>query len=85
MRNLTDKVPIPCRMLWKPAPSGECRLNLLYREEEREMLPLCGAEGIGALAAFGALPERRPLLYAGDLAPGEMRREAARLPPRRRG
>ena len=24
-------------------------VNLLYREEEREMLPLCGAEGIGVI------------------------------------
>jgi aryl-alcohol dehydrogenase-like predicted oxidoreductase len=24
-------------------------LNLLYREEEREMLPLCAAEGIGII------------------------------------
>ena len=25
------------------------RVNLLYREEEREMLPLCAAEGIGVI------------------------------------
>ncbi|HEV8152703.1 MAG TPA: alpha-(1-_3)-arabinofuranosyltransferase family protein [Solirubrobacteraceae bacterium] len=37
-----------------------------------------GADGIGALAAFGALPRRRPLLYAGDLSAAELRREAAR-------
>jgi aryl-alcohol dehydrogenase-like predicted oxidoreductase len=24
-------------------------VNLLYREEEREMLPLCAAEGIGVI------------------------------------
>ena len=24
-------------------------LNLLYREEEREMMPLCRAEGIGVI------------------------------------
>ena len=29
VRKLTDKVPIPCRMLWEPAPSGECRMEAL--------------------------------------------------------
>ena len=51
-------------------------LNLLYREEEREMLPLCRAEGIGVipwsplargrLARDGARSRRRS-------APGRMR------------
>ena len=36
-----------------------------------------GAEGVAALAAFGALPPDRPLLYAGDLSTADMRREAA--------
>jgi hypothetical protein len=36
-----------------------------------------GAEGVAALAAFGALPADRPLLYAGDLSADELRREAA--------
>jgi arabinofuranan 3-O-arabinosyltransferase len=34
------------------------------------------AEGLAGLAAFGALPERAPILYAGDLDAGELRREA---------
>jgi arabinofuranan 3-O-arabinosyltransferase len=36
------------------------------------------AEGLTALAAFGALPERAPVRYAGDLSRGELRAEAAR-------
>jgi arabinofuranan 3-O-arabinosyltransferase len=36
------------------------------------------AAGLANLAAFGALPERHPILYAGDLTSGELRREAAR-------
>jgi hypothetical protein len=35
------------------------------------------AEGLAGLAAFGALPGRAPLLYAGDLTARELRREAA--------
>ncbi|HEY7600167.1 MAG TPA: alpha-(1-_3)-arabinofuranosyltransferase family protein, partial [Candidatus Limnocylindrales bacterium] len=34
------------------------------------------AQGLAGLAAFGALPERRPLLYAGDLTDAELRRYA---------
>jgi len=36
------------------------------------------AEGLAGLAAFGALPERDPILYAGDLTGAELRRHAAR-------
>ena len=36
------------------------------------------AEGLAGLAAFGALPARDAILYAGDLEPGELRRIAAR-------
>jgi arabinofuranan 3-O-arabinosyltransferase len=36
------------------------------------------AEGLAGLAAFGALPARAPILYAGDLAPHAVRRHAAR-------
>ena len=47
--------------------------NLLYREEEREMLPLCEAEGIGVipwsplasgLAELGVADRARPLMAA---------------------
>jgi aryl-alcohol dehydrogenase-like predicted oxidoreductase len=34
---------------WARFVSMQDHYNLLYREEEREMLPLCGAEGIGVL------------------------------------
>ncbi|MFM7350598.1 MAG: aldo/keto reductase [Erythrobacter sp.] len=34
---------------WTQFISMQNQLNLLYREEEREMLPLCGAEGVGVI------------------------------------
>jgi aryl-alcohol dehydrogenase-like predicted oxidoreductase len=34
---------------WSRFVSMQNYVNLLYREEEREMLPLCAAEGIGAI------------------------------------
>ena len=34
---------------WTRFATMQNHLNLLYREEEREMLPLCAAEGIGVL------------------------------------
>src|SRR5918995_3676629 len=34
---------------WTRFVSMQNHLNLLYREEEREMLPLCSAEGIGVI------------------------------------
>ncbi|MEI9900377.1 MAG: aldo/keto reductase [Hyphomicrobium sp.] len=34
---------------WTRFVSMQDHLNLLYREEEREMLPLCAAEGIGVI------------------------------------
>jgi len=34
---------------WAPFVSMQDHYNLLYREEEREMLPLCRSEGIGVL------------------------------------
>jgi arabinofuranan 3-O-arabinosyltransferase len=37
-----------------------------------------GAEGLADMAAFGALPERRPILYAGDLTTPALQRYAAR-------
>jgi hypothetical protein len=35
------------------------------------------AQGLADLAAFGALPQRRPILYAGDLTKAQLRDEAA--------
>ena len=34
---------------WTPSVSMQNHLNLLYREEEREMLPLCRSEGIAVV------------------------------------
>ncbi|WP_429818004.1 aldo/keto reductase [Ensifer sp. B1-9] len=34
---------------WAAFASMQLHLNLIYREEEREMLPLCRAEGIGVM------------------------------------
>lgn len=34
---------------WTPFASMQNHYNLLYREEEREMMPLCAAEGVGVL------------------------------------
>lgn len=34
---------------WAPFVSMQPHYNLMYREEEREMLPLCQAEGIGVI------------------------------------
>jgi aryl-alcohol dehydrogenase-like predicted oxidoreductase len=34
---------------WTPFASMQNHYNLLYREEEREMMPLCVAEGVGVL------------------------------------
>lgn len=48
---------------WAPFVSMQNHYNLLYREEEREMLPLCRAEGIGVIPwsplARGALAGNR--------------------------
>ena len=48
---------------WAPFVSMQPHYNLIYREEEREMLPLCRAEGIGVLPwsplARGALAGKR--------------------------
>ena len=34
---------------WTPFVSMQPQYNLVYREEEREMLPLCGDQGIGVI------------------------------------
>lgn len=48
---------------WAPFISMQPHYNLIYREEEREMLPLCVEEGIGVIPwsplARGALAGRR--------------------------
>jgi len=49
---------------WAPFVSMQPHYNLMYREEEREMLPLCRSEGIGVIpwsplarGRLGRLPE----------------------------
>ncbi|MEP6547721.1 MAG: aldo/keto reductase [Gammaproteobacteria bacterium] len=37
------------RNRWTPFVSMQNHYNLLYREEEREMMPLCAADGIGVI------------------------------------
>ena len=53
---------------WTRFVSMQDHLNLLYREEEREMLPLCRAEGIGVTPysplASGRLTRRRTARFA---------------------
>jgi aryl-alcohol dehydrogenase-like predicted oxidoreductase len=48
---------------WAPFVSMQPHYNLIYREEEREMLPLCRAEGVGVIPwsplARGLLAGRR--------------------------
>lgn len=49
---------------WAPFVSMQPHYNLIYREEEREMLPLCRSEGIGVIPwsplARGRLAGRKP-------------------------
>ncbi|MFZ0387498.1 MAG: aldo/keto reductase [Solirubrobacteraceae bacterium] len=49
---------------WTPFISMQNRYNLLYREEEREMIPLCSDQGVGVLPysplARGLLAGTRP-------------------------
>jgi 1-deoxyxylulose-5-phosphate synthase len=54
---------------WAPFIAMQNHYNLLYREEEREMLPLCLAEGIGVIPWS---PLARGML-AGKHKPGEKR------------
>lgn len=47
---------------WERFSSMQCQHNLLYRENEREVLPLCQAEGVGVIAYS---PLARGLLTGG--------------------
>ena len=55
--------------------SMQPQYNLIYREEEREMLPLCLAEGIGVIPWS---PLARGFLAGGRPAPGQGETERAR-------
>src|SRR5580658_1750995 len=60
---------------WTPFVSMQPQLNLVYREEEREMLPLCRDQGIGVIPWS---PLARGFLAGGRASPGEGNTERAR-------
>ncbi|MDX5393887.1 MAG: aldo/keto reductase [Caulobacteraceae bacterium] len=60
---------------WVRFSSMQPQYNLVYREEEREMLPLCKAEGIGVIPWS---PLARGFLAGGRAKPGEGNTERAR-------
>jgi 1-deoxyxylulose-5-phosphate synthase len=60
---------------WTPFVSMQPQYNLVYREEEREMLPLCESEGVGVIPWS---PLARGFLAGGRAAPGEGNTERAR-------
>jgi len=60
---------------WTPFVSMQPQYNLVYREEEREMLPLCRDQGIGVIPWS---PLARGFLAGGRAKPGEGETERAR-------
>jgi aryl-alcohol dehydrogenase-like predicted oxidoreductase len=60
---------------WTPFVSMQPQYNLVYREEEREMLPLCRDQGIGVIPWS---PLARGFLAGGRTSPGEGNTERAR-------
>jgi 1-deoxyxylulose-5-phosphate synthase len=60
---------------WVRFVSMQPQYNLVYREEEREMLPLCRAEGVGVIPWS---PLARGFLAGGRTAPKEGNTERAR-------
>jgi aryl-alcohol dehydrogenase-like predicted oxidoreductase len=60
---------------WVRFVSMQPQYNLVYREEEREMLPLCRADGVGVIPWS---PLARGFLAGGRAAPGEGNTERAR-------
>ncbi|HXQ12601.1 MAG TPA: aldo/keto reductase [Caulobacteraceae bacterium] len=60
---------------WTPFVSMQPQYNLVYREEEREMLPLCRGEGVGVIPWS---PLARGFLAGGRAAPREGNTERAR-------
>jgi aryl-alcohol dehydrogenase-like predicted oxidoreductase len=74
---------------WTKFVSMQNHVNLLYREEEREMLPLCAAEGIGVIPwsplARGRLTRDVSATTARSEADQSVNRSTQRLPtPTRR-
>jgi aryl-alcohol dehydrogenase-like predicted oxidoreductase len=60
---------------WTPFVSMQPQYNLVYREEEREMLPLCADQGVGVIPWS---PLARGFLAGGRASPGEGNTERAR-------
>ena len=60
---------------WSRFVSMQPQYNLVYREEEREMLPLCKDQGIGVIPWS---PLARGFLAGGRASPGEGNTERAR-------
>jgi aryl-alcohol dehydrogenase (NADP+) len=60
---------------WTPFVSMQPQYNLVYREEEREMLPLCRDQGVGVIPWS---PLARGFLAGGRAHPGEGNTERAR-------
>ncbi|MGI9170290.1 MAG: aldo/keto reductase [Caulobacteraceae bacterium] len=60
---------------WTPFVSMQPQYNLVYREEEREMLPLCRDQGIGVIPWS---PLARGFLAGGRAKPGKGDTERAR-------
>jgi aryl-alcohol dehydrogenase (NADP+) len=60
---------------WTPFVSMQPQYNLVYREEEREMLPLCREMGIGVIPWS---PLARGFLAGGRAEPGQGNTERAR-------
>lgn len=60
---------------WARFASMQNHYNLIYREEEREMIPLCEAEGLGVIPwsplARGILARAQPLSAPSDTARAE--------------
>jgi aryl-alcohol dehydrogenase (NADP+) len=60
---------------WTPFVSMQPQYNLVYREEEREMLPLCLDQGVGVIPWS---PLARGFLAGGRASPGEGNTERSR-------
>jgi aryl-alcohol dehydrogenase (NADP+) len=60
---------------WTPFVSMQPQYNLVYREEEREMLPLCRDQGVGVIPWS---PLARGFLAGGRASPGEGNTDRAR-------
>ncbi|HXV01257.1 MAG TPA: aldo/keto reductase [Caulobacteraceae bacterium] len=70
-----DMLAVSAARGWTPFVCMQPQYNLVYREEEREMLPLCRAKGIGVIPWS---PLARGFLAGGRAAPGEGNTERAR-------